>query len=609
MKEVAHTDVTAHCRTTRAVNVLRTNGLSDSTTLLNRTMSDLRAIRNCGATTLSDIVQALLIAVAQAPHTSSNVGSEGPLEALFEIHPDTGTDHDQVATDDLVGLLDQWLVKLDGRELALFRHRLVVSDQTLADLGHQYGVSSERVRQIEAALRRRFDLWRQSRYPSRALSLLRNQTRDAVGVVRGKGRVVESIPVLGEVVETLSAPLVDLLPLLVPELCCDATWIASRPLLDLRDETRDRALHSGHLNGDSDDIQQFLRLAEDEWQQWIEYCDLELLGEVVVRAGATTGERARAVLRAAGKPMTAAQLTELIGHTSVRGVRNCLQADESIARLGRGIYGLPEWELETYEGIKEEIVQRIDRAGGRVRVGDVVDDLVKQFNVSAASVRACAYRREFAHDGEWLSLKGSRRSAGRPGRTTARMTTPAETRRCFHHDGSWWYRLDVGPDMLRGSGFPVPIGVMGLFQVADGTERILSVGAHSIRMSWAGSQPTFGSIRPILLELEAATGDVLWIAPGETNMAVIRFARNESTTAAGRLAHLVGLRQRLIGDALTQGVAAAIGQLTSPTWSSLASGLRARGDVDVAETIESVFGYENSSSNTFDDFLLVLRGN
>jgi RNA polymerase sigma-32 factor len=87
--------------------------------------------------------------------------AEGRSVARVELMPSEqkGTD-ERVASEELGSLLNQHLAefrkRLEGKELVIYDKRLVAEDPlTLQKLGDEFGVSRERVRQIEARLARK----------------------------------------------------------------------------------------------------------------------------------------------------------------------------------------------------------------------------------------------------------------------------------------------------------------------------------------------------------------------------------------------------------------------------------------------------------------------
>lgn len=97
---------------------------------------------------------------------ASEVSADSPLgpdtdTTVIDLLPqDSATAEDEVADREFYGLmrtkLDEFRDTLKGRESEIFTERLLAEDPlTLQDLGERYGVSRERVRQIEEGLRER----------------------------------------------------------------------------------------------------------------------------------------------------------------------------------------------------------------------------------------------------------------------------------------------------------------------------------------------------------------------------------------------------------------------------------------------------------------------
>ena len=606
---VERVDVSAHCRTTRAVKALRTSGLTESVALLEQGLDDLRSISSCGPRTILDIVQALLLTIACSPFTSTEPATGGA-GSLFEIQPaqDTCDGPEGGRGSDVFPALERFAAGLDGRELAVLRHRIILADRKLSEFTKTHNVTGERIRQIESELRLRLAAWRRSATACPALAALEREVKGAVRVLIDRHRLREALPVLEQVVSHLSLPLADLLPILLTDVHFTPRWVSLRPLADLREEVRQKFAIDRMTGGENPEaVRRSLSLTEGEWVDWLAFCALEQMADgTITPVDATMAERAGIVLRRAGGPMTAEQLAERIGSASSRNMRGYLQADSRIARLGPQLYGLAEWNLETYEGIKEEIVQRITRAGGRALLNDLIEELVVQFRVERGSVRAYTYGREFVRQGPWLMLNS--KPGGKRARAKADVPGPESTRRTFYRGGTWWHRVDVKPDMLRGSGFPVPIGVAALFGVLEGAERVMQSPAGPLRLSWTRTQPTMGSVRAILLSARAEVGHALWVAPGSGSDVLTRLAGPAQKTARSRLAHLCGIDENLNDDALARAVSMAVGRDIALEWSDLASVLRARGDSDVVKEIEGLAGLDTEQPTDVDDFLRALRG-
>ncbi|WP_055478292.1 sigma factor-like helix-turn-helix DNA-binding protein [Sphaerimonospora mesophila] len=581
-------DVSGRCATVRARNILISNGLRDLHELLQVTVPDLRDLRNCGQLSLADILVALLISAVEG-------------DASDEA--EDGVDLDAT----LLDLFEDWAYTLSDRQRLIFRHRIVRRDRNLEDLGHELSVTRERVRQLEKKLIENFNSWRTSAPAADRIADLDALIRSGGSPLTTLDAVSEQFSELSEKVPSLQIKFRTVLGVLLPDLDIDEPWLATTSLSDLRDRSFRAALGA---SGESlDRIRDGFGMAESEWADWLGYCGLRALNDVIVPKGASQPELAVAVLGAAGRPLSAEEIAEQIQVDAIRSLRNRLQDDDRIVRVGPNSYGLPEWNLETYEGIREEIVQRIERGGGRAWLSDVVEELVEQFAVSPASVRAYASRREFARRDGWITLANGDANTGH---TSRKLPTPRETRRCFFLKEQWWLRVDITRDTLRGSGFPVPLGVMSLFQVAEGTERTFGAAGQDIRISWTGLQPHFGSVRHLVTQLAAKPGDVLWLSPMGEGSIRARLVRAWSRSDGDEIALRAGLRRGIHGNDLRVALASALELPAETSWNSLVVAFRSRGDLDLAETVE---GYVLSDAARavatvpdLGDFLAALGG-
>jgi len=573
-------DVSLHCDTKRAINVLQSSGLTNLPELVKLSVQDLWNLRNCGTQTVNDILRALLVTAAKGEpklDRSNDAQTVNSNDLRITVTPTT-----------LVDLLGFLISNLDDRQRTIVRHRIIKRDRTLDDLGHNFTVSRERVRQIEKKVIDRFATWLKEPAVTPHISTLKEKVHSICSPLATFDELSASLPELSEKLLDTDFQLRDFIETLLPEVHLDGQWVATKPLSDLRDETFKAAVKTGqqgHLDNNVRHLRDTLSLDDQKWSDWMNYCGLREFAGLIVRQGASQLELAVAVLRKTGHPLSTEEIAERLEVESVRSLRGRLQEDDRIARVGPNSYGLPEWQLETYEGIREEIVQRIERSGGRVLLSAVVEELVEQFGVSANSVRAYASAREFARQDGWISLAGFREmdASSRP---AGRNHSPAQTRRCFYAKELWWFRIDVGKDTLRGSGFPVPRGVMTLFQVAEGTERAFTSLGKEVRISWLGIQPQFGSLRYLLEQVNAREGDTLWLAPVGENGLRARLHRKWGQEEADEIVLRSGVRRGLVGDDLRAAVAKALGLPSETAWHSLALALRSRGDLDLAEVIE-----------------------
>ncbi|MCA9560929.1 MAG: sigma-70 family RNA polymerase sigma factor [Myxococcales bacterium] len=113
-----------------------------------------------------DVVAATLLKQSPLSLSGSRPGDDGEGRTLSETLPDRGVDVEaDVVKSELMATVDaemkQFAAQLDDeRELAIWHERLLAEDPvSLAALGERFGVSRERIRQVEARLRKRLKVY------------------------------------------------------------------------------------------------------------------------------------------------------------------------------------------------------------------------------------------------------------------------------------------------------------------------------------------------------------------------------------------------------------------------------------------------------------------
>jgi hypothetical protein len=193
----------------------------------------------------------------------------------------------------------------------------------------------------------------------------------------------------------------------------------------------------------------------------------------------------------------------------------------------------------------------------------------------------------------------------RPRRGRITEQAPSTVRRCFLHDGRWWFRIDIDAEALRGSGLKVPVGIMTLFQVARGTERRFQALGKEIKLSWMGKQPALGSVRHLINELNGQSGDTLWVTPAQDQIAVRLLHRAPESDTKNKVRLLCGIDDD--GAPLLAQVTSALGLSGHRNLSNIIQALRSRGDADVADLLEPHESREPRPAPDMDEFLDALR--
>ena len=305
---------------------------------------------------------------------------------------------------------------------------------------------------------------------------------------------------------------------------------------------------------------------------------LRRFGDVWVRWGDSTADRAEAVLHARGTPTTPEDIFTAIGtdSASYRALRETLYADHRFIRTSRQAWGLRAWGIDEYAGVFDEIVARVDAAGGRASIDELIRDILSRFpDVAESSIRAYLSTLAFICEGGMVRRRTD---------TDEWPPVPAlNTARGVFRNGDNEIRLaiPVTIDMLRGSGLQLRPAVAAALGVSSGPQRVFNSPhgrvAVSWRLSWTNG-PSLGSFRSSATANGATVGETL----------VVAFGLEESTLDVERIgaevAGVAGLR-RLLGRTVRKPAAALAASLDCRK-AAVAAVLRRRGDDDLADLIE-----------------------
>ena len=208
-----------------------------------------------------------------------------------------------------------------------------------------------------------------------------------------------------------------------------------------------------------------------------------------------------------GAPADAETLVTEVGEGhNVRGVRTRFFQDPRLMRTNRNEWGLRSWQLEEYTGIAEEITQRIESWGGRAKITDLVDELVRVFGVNANSVRLYAEAPMFITEGGYVRL-----SRGEEGFIVNHDLSGC--RGVFQiSKSSLSYLIAVDRDVLRGSGRKCPDGLAAALGVSPGKSRSFSTGGGQLTVYWPETSalgPSLGSTRALVTDAGGVEGDLI----------------------------------------------------------------------------------------------------
>lgn len=403
----------------------------------------------------------------------------------------------------------------DARLDVLARRKIILGPRpTLEELGREIGVTRERVRQLEAKAARELS----ARLRTHEFAPLRWRASDLADVLGPA--VPRDSEFLDDAVDWATrgldefpgVPTGDLMLWAAGPYEADGDWLVAKPhsVVGLMSEIDARL-------GDS------LVVHEDEVRLVLDDLGIAqpLLGQMMAplkgwrvldetswaRWSGTVGDKAAVVLALTETPATAQELNDYIGEGHAESsVRNAMAADERFVRIDKvGTFALSSWGMEEYSGVANEIIERIERAGGPVRLDDLVREFVSEFGVSENSVRMYASAPAFVtHDGQVRLRKDDEPFDidRRIDRVRGLYVLP---------NGQVVVHDVVDRDVRRGSGRAFPeAGAASLGVVPGGRASFESDDFGRVVISWpktATTGPSIGSTRQVAECLGLDDGD------------------------------------------------------------------------------------------------------
>ncbi|HWA67415.1 MAG TPA: sigma factor-like helix-turn-helix DNA-binding protein [Mycobacteriales bacterium] len=241
---------------------------------------------------------------------------------------------------------------------------------------------------------------------------------------------------------------------------------------------------------------------------WLQHTGrFRVMGDRVAVWSGSVVDKCVTLLAMRGSPCTVESLLDDVGEGhSPRGVRNRFFEDPRLMRVNKNDWALRAWDLEEYTGIAEEIAQRIVEWGGSARISDLVDELVRLFGVSAASVRVYVEAPMFVVEGGVVRLR-------REDEAFQLASGLSRARGCFRLDASRIsYLVTVDKDVVRGSGRQCPEQFAAALGVRPGQPQSFSAADGTVAVTWpatSGLGPSLGSVRGLADDVGAAEGDFL----------------------------------------------------------------------------------------------------
>ena len=290
--------------------------------------------------------------------------------------------------------------ELTAHEEAILQHRLFRRrPATLAVLGELQGITRERVRQIESKLKPRLE----SRL-GRRVRIVAGAVAERIAPIARPADVDRQLRAVFEGRDHAAVPLA--CRMLRSRLGYRAKGElelnedASKVVTELRRFAREQQDDAGLL--DEETLQS--RLVDPSWaEHWellVETCGFHRIDGLLGLRN-TKKARVKAAVLNIGQVASREEIAARCGLTRQRTV-SYLSALPSVARADPTHWGLTEWIDDVYEGVANEILQRIDEDGGATRIERVLDELPRLFGATEATVRAYLAAPQFEVRNGWV---------------------------------------------------------------------------------------------------------------------------------------------------------------------------------------------------------------
>lgn len=466
----------------------------------------------------------------------------------------------------------QALSRLDARAVDILRRRVFADNPaTLEEIGQSFGVTRERVRQIES---RAVKELRNSQALAEVRFLATSSLSDK-DVVAPVDVLIGDNPALTENVVRVRQPLWRVLDRLDDSFeIADGWWC------------RSSARHAAHLTRSAmkaaaedarairiDDVPM---LKGRGWAaDWAKYCGVPVHEGYALLESSGIPDRAAVTLEVEGAPLSGDEIALRIGSDrAVRSVKNALGADERFVRVDRNSWALTSWGLETYQSIRQLIADEVSAHGGTIRLSRLVTSITERFSVSATSVMGYASALPFSTVDGLVGMASINTEVARK--------SPFDTRRLFRIPTGWMMRFVVTSEHARGSGSALPSALIPVLGLSYGEAKYRPGRLGDQRLGWSGAQATLGSVKRFVDSDGLQIGAICFAVFEDDGSFDIRQASITEAAGQDRAFDLSGLR--LAGYSPTfHDLVHAIGLPPTSTRHQVAEKLRLRGDYDIAD--------------------------
>ncbi|MFI6827892.1 sigma factor-like helix-turn-helix DNA-binding protein [Kribbella sp. NPDC050241] len=483
------------------------------------------------------------------------------------------------STPSVADVLEQAILGMDERFRMILARRLFAWDSaTLEVLGQEFGVTRERVRQLESKARAKlYELVTDGTPVCQIAALVRSQVRG----VRPLREVLAEAPALDHLVESVGQPAWRVIDILDDSYEIADGWCAEPSLEAAK---REMAIYLDELADEFGVV----RLADvglvgtEEpgalpWlTDWLAHLGYDVRGEFVLLRTSSVGDLAAALLSTEGGPLTLETLFDRVNRGSLGSLRNQLNAEPRFHKVGVEHWALTSWGMEGYSNIRAEIGKLLEQAGGELPLATVVDSLVEGFGVSASSVNVYAGSAPYELRNGVVRAQSVRIVGGK---------NPAKVQGYYRRGDDWLHRTTLTRDHLRGSGWGASTAIATVVGLSQGENAELPTRFGPQKFSWKNHQPAYGSIKRFLVADDLGIGDeVFLIFRWDGTFDVERLPDVPDKPLAQAL-RLVGADMSLEGQEATDALAAAIKYAAGSDLSTLLTGYKTKREQQIFDLL------------------------
>lgn len=290
--------------------------------------------------------------------------------------------------------LSQVLSGFDERDFDIFVRRFTKTiPDSLSSIGDDYGISRERIRQLEAEIRKRLaPVFKRFKIRSKLTSLF-DQGIPFLTCEQATLR----FPELNDVLPGLNAPLANIILSQYShqiQLEIKDGWVAAPTIKDAQtffDNSLERFANKYGVLPEDSLAKYVFRDKNKECsieitKNWLQYSGADFYkGHVILQP--TKTRMSMAILSIEHKPMSAEEIAAAIQlGTNIVNVSNMLSANPETVRVNKDDWGLREWDMKPYVSIRQVIYDKIQAYGGAIDQKQLIDELVDEYSLNAKTI-------------------------------------------------------------------------------------------------------------------------------------------------------------------------------------------------------------------------------